>query len=67
MSTIGLNAKAATYFDLLAQIVNVQTGLPGKARKSSGFVLKSELFLLEQGTGVEPASSAWEADVLPMY
>ncbi len=23
--------------------------------------------LLEQGTGIEPASSAWEADVLPMY
>ncbi len=22
---------------------------------------------MEQGTGVEPASSAWEADVLPMY
>lgn len=22
---------------------------------------------LEQGTGIEPASSAWEADVLPMY
>ena len=24
-------------------------------------------FFLEQGTGIEPASSAWEADVLPMY
>ena len=24
-------------------------------------------FILEQGTGIEPASSAWEADVLPMY
>ena len=24
-------------------------------------------FFLEQDTGVEPASSAWEADVLPMY
>ena len=24
-------------------------------------------FVLEQDTGVEPASSAWEADVLPMY
>ncbi len=22
---------------------------------------------MEQGTGIEPASSAWEADVLPMY
>ena len=22
---------------------------------------------VEQGTGIEPASSAWEADVLPMY
>ena len=25
------------------------------------------LCFLEQGTGIEPASSAWEADVLPMY
>ncbi len=25
------------------------------------------LFLLEQGTGIEPASTAWEAVVLPMY
>ena len=24
-------------------------------------------FFLEQGTGIEPASSAWEADILPMY
>ena len=24
-------------------------------------------FLLEQGTGIEPAFSAWEADALPMY
>ena len=24
-------------------------------------------FFLEQGTGIEPASSAWEADALPMY
>ena len=24
-------------------------------------------FSLEQGTGVEPAFSAWEADALPMY
>ncbi len=23
--------------------------------------------LVKQGTGIEPASSAWEADVLPMY
>ncbi len=22
---------------------------------------------LEQDTGIEPASSAWEADILPMY
>jgi len=22
---------------------------------------------LEQGTGIEPAFSAWEADALPMY
>jgi len=22
---------------------------------------------VEQGTGIEPASSAWEAGVLPMY
>ena len=26
-----------------------------------------EGFNVEQGTGIEPASSAWEADVLPMY
>ena len=26
-----------------------------------------EGFDMEQGTGIEPASSAWEADVLPMY
>ena len=28
---------------------------------------RSSLPFLEQGTGIEPASSAWEADVLPMY
>ena len=28
---------------------------------------KAVLFLLEQGTGIEPASTAWEAVVLPMY
>lgn len=26
-----------------------------------------EGFCMERGTGIEPASSAWEADVLPMY
>ena len=30
-------------------------------------ILTDGVFFLEQGTGVEPASSAWEADVLPMY
>ena len=29
--------------------------------------LKGWCFSLEQDTGIEPASSAWEADVLPMY
>ncbi len=27
----------------------------------------SKDFLMEQGTGIEPAFSAWEADALPMY
>ena len=27
----------------------------------------SGAFVLEQDTGIEPASSAWEADILPMY
>ena len=30
-------------------------------------VRKAEFVQMEQDTGVEPASSAWEADVLPMY
>lgn len=40
---------------------------------TAGFPLQKEeyrkavLFLLEQGTGIEPASTAWEAVVLPMY
>ena len=25
------------------------------------------LFCVKQTTGIEPASSAWEADILPMY
>ena len=28
---------------------------------------KAEFVQMEQDTGIEPASSAWEADVLPMY
>ncbi len=35
--------------------------------KSPGTVAVPGGFFLEQGTGIEPASSAWEADVLPMY
>ena len=30
-------------------------------------ILRDGDFFLEQGTGIEPASSTWEADVLPMY
>ena len=46
-----------------------EAGLCGKAE----YLLQKEkhrfavLFLLEQGTGIEPASTAWEAVVLPMY
>ncbi len=29
--------------------------------------LQFQGLLVEQGTGIEPASSAWEAGVLPMY
>ena len=35
-------------------------------RKKPPEPMVQEAFL-EQGTGIEPASSAWEADVLPMY
>ena len=30
-------------------------------------ILPDVLFVLERDTGVEPATSAWEADVLPIY
>lgn len=30
-------------------------------------ILRDGDFFLEQGTGIEPAFSAWEADALPMY
>ena len=32
----------------------------------TGCELRSERFVLERATGIEPALSAWEADVLPL-
>ena len=39
-------------------------------KKNSAFrqnIRKTELIHLEQGTGVEPALTAWEAAVIPIY
>jgi hypothetical protein len=41
---------------------NSRSGIPKKKR----LALQAASFL-EQGTGIEPAFSAWEADALPMY
>ena len=38
-----------------------------KAKVAHNLCCTQLLSNLEQGTGIEPASSAWEADVLPMY
>ncbi len=35
--------------------------------KKTSLVLEDKRGFLEQDTGVEPASEAWEAPVLPMY
>jgi hypothetical protein len=41
---------------------NSRSGIPKQKR----LALQAASFL-EQGTGIEPAFSAWEADALPMY
>ena len=44
---------------------------PARKKKKAGFLGLFRYLMIvgymEQGTGVEPAFSAWEADVLPIY
>ncbi len=52
----------------MARLLTNYTGRnPLKIKENPPEPCGSGEFLLEQGTGIEPASSAWEADVLPMY
>ena len=54
---------------VLGKVFGDVVALGGETVETSGlFALISFWFsLMEQDTGIEPASSAWEADVLPMY
>lgn len=44
-----------------------QLHLPARANLTAKSTCGSRCFLLEQDTGVEPAFTAWEAVVLPIY
>ena len=48
-------------------IVNMEMEADGVLRAKARMVAVSVKNIKKQDTGVEPASSAWEADVLPMY
>lgn len=44
----------------------VYCGATCKTKQLKAFICPELLFSLERATGVEPASSAWKAEVLPM-
>lgn len=55
------------FFDIKPQI-NPKTEKRKKQKAPKPIDIKVlELFLMERDTGIEPVSSAWEADVLPIY